>query len=946
MSNSLDLLLSEAEIQRLDYAFSPPTHAGFMPLSDAEELIWFTHQQQGDAALQQVMAWQFRKVKDAGRIISACHALLTTLPGINVRYAFDDQEGLIKQGAETGLQAVTLLTATTHAEAERLLLAAQAQPIALDRDAPLRVVLINGVGDNLILGLIRHDILAVTHSWSYLLAGLSALHNDAPLPVAPTTNAQHEVLAATRHLPWPQRDFMLSGAAPSAGARAIATFTAEQLAGIKNSHTLLADIALRFGHFIVVQSGGQPIQLSVPLQGDDAFPGFGSASIARLTVTAESGLNTATILNQAVAEPANSELAQVEVRWQPDFNANLHFSDIEVEALLLPPLHSRHELNLTINRDVHNRLTLDLSADARLSAHAVPFLLEQFAATLLGDNIAVLLPTQPAAAERKPAPQGENRAITALILKEFRDALAAAEMTADEDFFDRGGHSLVATRVIGRLLSQHQIEININDLFNHPSARALSAFARHQVAEKPADEAVLVRSDDNEQAPLSLAQASLWKVYEAFDHNDIFNLPFAVRFLDEVDEQALRQAFIDVMVRHSVLRSLFISSAGEVRQRVVPQAGLSDYRWFFFSDGRAAGDIDAMLAEVGDHQFDLACELPFRATMLRDAANNQQVMSLLFHHVVLDEWSLNLMMDELGQAYAWRVEGRVPEWPGQPPQFYQFARQQQASGIQQTHLEYWLENLRGAPLNQQIFNQQSVNDLSVAAHADVDAGWLEFAVEPQVAAGLFTLARRNNASLFNAVYAGIAAALHLTGGPADMLIGTSTSGRNDASYFDTLGYFTTVVVHRVRFDAQLTVSALLMQVRNTINGSLPYTDIPIDLVEEGLFGADADRKNHMFETFIQIHSRVKLNGEIALHDGRQLAYRQVEPEKTGSLLGLQFEVMEECIEGVEQLRVMMTWRTDHYRADQAQQIADHIQQVFTHFAADSAGKKMLNDLTA
>ena len=56
--------------------------------------------------------------------------------------------------------------------------------------------------------------------------------------------------------------------------------------------------------------------------------------------------------------------------------------------------------------------------------------------------------------------------------------------------------------------------------------------------------------------------------------------------------------------------------------------------------------------------------------------------------------------------------------------------------------------------------------------------------------------------------------------------------------------------------------------KNTINGSLPYTDIPIDLVEEGLFGVDADRKNHMFEVFIQIHSRIKLNGEF-LAAGRQ-----------------------------------------------------------------------------
>lgn len=167
-------------------------------------------------------------------------------------------------------------------------------------------------------------------------------------------------------------------------------------------------------------------------------------------------------------------------------------------------------------------------------------------------------------------------------------------------------------------------------------------------------------------------------------------------------------------------------------------------------------------------------------------------------------------------------------------------------------------------------------------------------------------------------------------------MGTSTSGRNDAEFFDTVGYFTTVVVHRVRFDEGLTVAGLVSR-ENTINGSLPYTDIPIDLVEEGLFGVDADRKNHMFEVFIQIHSRIKLNGEFRLQDGSAIAYRQVEPEKAESLLGLQFEVMEDDLAGKKSLRVMMTYRRDHYSREQAHLIADGVQHVFTQFAQHIAG---------
>ena len=284
-----------------------------------------------------------------------------------------------------------------------------------------------------------------------------------------------------------------------------------------------------------------------------------------------------------------------------------------------------------------------------------------------------------------PAANGDaDESVAPLILQEFREALVAPEMTPDEDFFDRGGHSLVATRVIGRLLSLHQIEININDLFSHPTARGLAGYAKRLNVAQPNAAVATADDHDRAQAPLSLAQESLWKVYEAFGHDEIFNLPFSLRFFDAVDETALRQAFIDVMTRHTVLRSRFVEQQGEVVQVVVPAAELSDYQWFRFSQETPAGNAAALLADAGQHRFDLAAELPLRVTLLRDADNGQQLLSLLFHHVVLDEWSLNLMMDELGVAYRHRVVGQAPQWSGQPPQFHTFARQQRASGAAAT----------------------------------------------------------------------------------------------------------------------------------------------------------------------------------------------------------------------------------------------------------------------
>ncbi|TFZ52539.1 condensation protein [Serratia proteamaculans] len=960
MSGYFDNILSDDEAQRLDLAFETlgaRAQDASQPLSEAEELAWFMHQQRGDGSCQQAMAWRLGGEPDIGRLVSALEALTRLMPELDVRYDFDDEQGLRKLRGSATLNPVSIQAVIGQQQAVSRLLQAQAAPFELAREAPIRFLLFTGSGA--ILGVVAHDILAPTLSCRQLLTTLSALYNGIePTPsfaiISPVATLPE---ASELVLPWPRqatalRDYQTSvpqnELLAQAGVRIATRVARKILPTTDNPATLLAAIAVRFGRFISAQSGGQPVQLSVP-QGDAQQASglnawMSTAQLKRLTLGPVDPEAEGRLLTQQTAELANPQLAQLLVTWLADPSVALQLEGVSAERLLLPPLHTPFELVLALSLPDPDSVVLELVTDPRLTPHVAPFLLEQFVAFLAGGAItAAQLPVaaQPLAAVEHALPVDnaqENDAIAQLILAEFRDALVAPEMTVDEDFFDRGGHSLVATRVIGRLLSLHRIELNINDLFSHATARGLSAYAKRQaVAEPNAQQLAAQPQDEAVLAPLSLAQHSLWKVYEAFGHDEIFNLPFAICFLDPVDETALRQAFIDVMTRHSVLRSLFIERDGEVYQQVVPAADLLDYGWFYFSDETPVGNASELLARAGDHRFDLTAELPLRATFLRDAATGQQLLSLLFHHVVLDEWSLNLMMDELGVAYSQRVAGQAPQWKSDVPQFYTFARQQQVGGVVQQHLEYWLDNLRDAPVGQPLFQEQPSHHPAVPAEADVNGGWLEFDVDPAVADGLYAQARKNNASLFNVVYAGITSALRLLGGPADLLVGTSTSGRNDAEFFDTIGYFTTVVVHRVRFAEQLTVAGLIDQVKNTINGSMPYTDIPIDLVEEGLFGVDADRKNHMFEVFIQIHSRIKLNGAFTLQDGSTVAYRQVEPEKTASLLGLQFEVMEENLEGVKSLRVMMTYRTDHYTAQQAELIAGSIQQVFSHFAQLTGG---------
>ncbi|MFB2594801.1 condensation domain-containing protein [Paracoccus sp. p4-l81] len=532
-----------------------------------------------------------------------------------------------------------------------------------------------------------------------------------------------------------------------------------------------------------------------------------------------------------------------------------------------------------------------------------------------------------------PGAAGSDQ-LTDVILAALREALGLPDLGPQDDFFDHGGHSLLATRVIGRLLDQHGIEIAFDDIFAHATAARLALRARTTAPPPLAqpDLAQPAAPQDFAKAPLSLAQQSLWKASAAHGHGAVFNLPFVLRFLAPVDEAVFAAAFRDLMIRHPVLRSLFIPTGDEVTQHVVPQPALDSYRWWWHSDD--AGQ--ASLATEAAHAFDLARELPVRLRFFRD--KDGQALSFLFHHIVLDEWSLSQLMAELGQAYAARASGRAPDWPNSPPPFHLFAQDQRQAADTAAHLAWWMDHLRDLPA----LPLPLPGRASAPAGAEA-RGLLRLDLDPTLAEGLRRAARRLDASLFNLFHAAIAAAMHAIAGMDRLAVGTSASGRQAARWFDTVGYFTTVVCHNMRLDPQMTLTDLVAQSRDLVARSLPHSDVPIDLVEEALPGGPPPPGTHVFEVFIQIHAGNALNG--ALHGpAGPIPYRQIEIGTPPSILPLHVEVMEDVTTPGRDLHLTLNHCARRFDAAQGRAILARMHRVLARIATPEGAALRLADL--
>lgn len=506
-----------------------------------------------------------------------------------------------------------------------------------------------------------------------------------------------------------------------------------------------------------------------------------------------------------------------------------------------------------------------------------------------------------------------------IILAEFRNTLAEPDMTADDDFFDFGGHSLLATRVIGNLQKNHGIKLNFNDFFKSPTAGALAKIARQQ---QPAVSAAEVQPDQS--APLTLAQDFLWQAYSAFDFSPIYNLPFAIEFQQPVNEEILHQAFNDLIIRHIGLRTLFKTDKQQTRQYTVPVSELNLYKWFWpVSDSHGV-----TLPGEAAYKFDLTRELPLRIRLLT-ADNGNTVLSFLVHHMVIDEWSLNTIMTDLSHAYAARLQGQAPVWANTVPAIHEFARRQQQNGINRQHLDYWRSRLQGAKKGLTL----NTDTITLPENTTPQVKWLEIRFDSAFHQHISACAKLHHASIFSVFYTAIATILQKEGDLDEIVIGTSASGRTDPNYFDTVGYFTTMVAHRTRFTPQQSFTALLADTSEQINESMDYADIPINYIQQAL--GIPDNEGLMFDVYIHIHSNNALNGQLNTARGA-IPYRQILPERNESMFGLHFEIMENQINNQYSLSMIITYQAHRYPTVLVERIAKEVQQLLNDLAKQAS----------
>ncbi|MFF7177373.1 amino acid adenylation domain-containing protein [Streptomyces sp. NPDC008121] len=429
----------------------------------------------------------------------------------------------------------------------------------------------------------------------------------------------------------------------------------------------------------------------------------------------------------------------------------------------------------------------------------------------------------------------------------FAEVLGTDRVGADDNFFDLGGHSVLATRLTARLRTAYGVELSLRALFEAATPAALARVLEDAAPARPA----LTRQERPQVLPLSFAQKRLWFLDRLDGPDATYNTPFVLRLSGAVDRAALRAALGDVMARHESLRTVIRERDGVPYQVVLPGVETP----FTARDGDPA-ELSGRVAEAARRRFDLAAEPPLRAELI-SLSSDEHVLLLVLHHIAADGWSIGPLSRDLAAAYDARRRGRPPGLPALPVQYADYTLWQRdllgdpedAGSVFADQVAYWQGQLAGLPECLDLPTDRPRP--AVASHR---GDYLAAEIDADLHRRLLETARAANASLFMVLMAGLAALLTRLGAGTDIPVGTPIAGRTDQALDDLVGLFVNTQVIRTDTSGDPSFTELVARVREAALAAHAHQDVPFEHLVDVLSPSRSLAHHPLFQVVLALQN--------------------------------------------------------------------------------------------
>ncbi|WP_434698558.1 non-ribosomal peptide synthetase [Pseudomonas sp. D1-1] len=426
---------------------------------------------------------------------------------------------------------------------------------------------------------------------------------------------------------------------------------------------------------------------------------------------------------------------------------------------------------------------------------------------------------------------GASSKLQTLIGQIWCEQLQVDQVQGADHFFLLGGNSIAATQVIARLSETLGLELNLRLLFEAPTLGAFAAAVANLQEDGGQAQGAISRLPRHEPLPQSLAQNRLWLTWQLDPASRAYNIPGAIRLRGELDENALRASFQQLIERHESLRTRFLERDGVALQQIDP-AGEFNLQVIDLCD-MPADQREARARQIREDeaatQFDLEKGPLLWVTLLRLDQDDHQLL-VTMHHIIADGWSMNVLIEEFSRLYAAASQGQVAELAPLPLHYADYGswqRQWLGQGEAERQLAYWKQQLGDEHPTLALSTdhpRSALHQRSAARHS--------LRLDKVLGDALRRTAQAHDATPFMFLLAAFQALLQRYTGQSDIRIGVPNANRPRRETQGLIGFFINTQVLRAQTDSRQPFAALLAQAREATLGAQAHQDLPFEQLLE------------------------------------------------------------------------------------------------------------------
>ncbi|MGO4294958.1 amino acid adenylation domain-containing protein [Chitinophaga sp. RAB17] len=558
---------------------------------------------------------------------------------------------------------------------------------------------------------------------------------------------------------------------------------------------------------------------------------------------------------------------------------------------------------------------------SRLPEYMVPAIfvvLEQLPLTGNGKIDRKALPDPDAAllVSEYVAPRNTTEAALVYIWQEL---LGIQRIGIYDNFFELGGHSLLVMRLVAAVRKKLEVALPVKAIFAHP---VIASLATHIQEGKQTDMLLpgIEKQERPARIPLSFNQERLWFV-DQLEGSLHYHIPVVLRLEGSLDAAVMETSLRNIINRHEVLRTVIEQEEGKPYQRILPEDSfvLTQIDEPVYREDEVA--LHKLIAALVALPFNLAADHKLRGHLII-LSPATHVLVLTTHHIASDGLSTGIMAREFVEGYNAAIAGSHYQPAPLLLQYADFAIWQRAwlSGdTLDNKLAYWKQQLADVqPLNLPTdFKQPAVSSMRGGrVNTDMDAGVLY---------ALQQLSRQQEVTLYMTLLAAYKVLLYRYSGQTDIVVGSSSAGRQQPEIEGLIGFFVNMLTLRTDMGNNPTFISLLQQVKQTTLDAFEHQDVPFEKIVEAVMKDRDNSRRPLFQVMFVMPEKAG-NSSFDL-EGITISTEPV--HHTTARFNLMFSVQETS----NGLNIEAEYSKDLFREDTVIRMMAHFKQLLTAIAA-------------